>query len=116
MAEKGSLSERYCLVLQELRVEAVRQVRRMHPAITNLGRTDDPLQDEGFQNTMALLMNDSPSTTTDCTEMLGNPAIDFNGMPSSAFSDPSGWGQFASMVSSGLGNLDLSFDDVAFEF
>lgn len=116
MAEKGSLSERYCLVLQELRVEAIRQVRRMHPAITDLGRVDDTLQDEVFQNTLSLLMNDSPDTTTDGTEMLGNPAIDFNGMPSLAFSDPSGWGQFASMVSSGLGNLDASFDDVSFDF
>lgn len=115
MAEKGSLSERYCLVLQELRVEALRQVKRMHPTFNNLARTDDPLQGDSLLDSMSIPTDNSPSVATDYTEMLGQNMIDFNGMPSSALPDPSGWGQFASMVSSGLGNLDMFFDDVSFD-
>ncbi|KAF4975536.1 hypothetical protein FZEAL_7682 [Fusarium zealandicum] len=93
MAEKGSLSERYCLVLEELRVEALRQT-----------------------GTAAMSVDISPSTGVNYTDLLGEPAMDFNGMPDSAFSEPSGWGQFASMVSSGLGNLDLFLNGDSFQF
>ncbi|KAF5007415.1 hypothetical protein FDECE_6263 [Fusarium decemcellulare] len=91
IAEKGSLSERYCLVLEELRVEAVRQT-----------------------SAASIATDESPRLATNYTDLLGDTTIDFNGMPSSAFSDSSGWGQFASMVSSGLGNLDLFLGDELF--
>lgn len=112
MAEKGSLSERYCLVLEELRVEALRQAKRMHPTMTNLGGMEDLSHGTGFpQSTASMPLDDTPSDIANYTDVLGENVIDFNSMPSSAFSDSSGWGQFASMVSSGLGNLDLFLND-----
>ncbi|KAH7131064.1 transcriptional regulatory protein GAL4 [Dactylonectria macrodidyma] len=115
MAEKGSLSERYSLVLEELRVEALRQVKRMHPSITNLGALDEGGQRNGFQESMmSIPMHDTPSTVNSYTDVLGESAIDFNGMPSSAFTDSTGWGQFASMVSSGMGNFDFFLNDGTF--
>ncbi|KAH7010257.1 transcriptional regulatory protein GAL4 [Ilyonectria destructans] len=115
MAEKGSLSERYCLVLEELRVEALRQAKRMHPTMTNLEGMDDGSHGNGFpQSTASMPLDDTPSDIANYTDVLGDNVIDFNGMPSSAFSDSSGWGQFASMVSSGLGNLDLFLNDDTF--
>lgn len=89
-AEKGSLLERYGLVLDELRIEAVR-----HTSAATSIATDD-----------------SPNVVSGYTDVLGGEMIDFNGMPSSAFTSASGWGQFASMVSSGLGNLDFVGDDL----
>ncbi|RYO92581.1 hypothetical protein DL766_008737 [Monosporascus sp. MC13-8B] len=114
IAEKGSLSERYCLVLEELRVEALRQAKRMHPSITGLGGMDSHSQGNGFQ-TMSMPVDGSPSAATTYTDFMGEAAIDFNGMPGSAPSDYSGWGQFASMVSSGLGHLDAFLNNDSFE-
>lgn len=111
MAEKGSLPERYCLVLEELRVEALRQARLMHPTMTGL---DGQSQGNGFQGPGDIPMDNTPSTSTSQMDLLGETALDFNGMPSSAFNGGSGWGQFASMVSSGLGNFDFFSNDDPF--
>ncbi|KAI0434368.1 transcriptional regulatory protein GAL4 [Xylaria sp. FL1042] len=110
IAEKGSLSERYCLVLEELRVEVLRQTRRSYqpaPSLEGLSHHSPP---DNLQASSIPLEQNLYSTAN----FLGLPVstpIDFNGMPSSAFSDCSGWGQFASMVSSGMGNLDIFLAD-----
>lgn len=106
MAEKGSLPERYVLVLEELRVEAVRQARRMNTSATAAGGVESFLQENGFQDIASMPLDNTPSTIASHPDLLDEAAIDFNGMPSSAFSAASGWGQFVSMVSSGLGNFD----------
>ncbi|KAF4125355.1 Fungal trans, partial [Geosmithia morbida] len=93
VAEKGSLLERYGFVLEELRVEAVRQTS----AATSVA-TDD-----------------SPNLVTNYTDSSGANMVDFNGMPNYVFTDTYGWGQFASMVSSGLGNLDSFLRDDLFQ-
>jgi hypothetical protein len=112
IAEKGSLSERFCLVLEELRVEALRQVKKMHPTLTSLSAMDEQSKDS--LHAMPMPVDDSPSTGTNYGDVLGGDAIDFNGMPSSAFVDSSGWGQFASMISSGLGNFDTFLTEDSF--
>lgn len=106
MAEKGSLPERYVLVLEELRVEAVRQARRMNPSTTAVAGLDSFLQENGFEDIASMPLDNTPSTVASHPDLLGEAALDFNGMPSSAFSAAEGWGQFVSMVSSGLGNFD----------
>ena len=113
MAEKGSLPERYCLVLEELRVEAIRQAKHMHPLITPFEGIHDRPQQNRLRTSPSMLMGSS-SVPASYTGILGQTTVDFDGMPSSAFSDSSGWGQFASMVSSGLGNLDLFLNDESF--
>lgn len=118
IAEQGSLSDRYCLVLEELRVEALRQVRRMHPSVTGATATAAATPAAAAENTrgqmedaslagMMAVFDDSPGAATSYTELLADGAG--GGMPDFLFSDSdvSGWGHFASMVSSGLGNLDL---------
>ncbi|KAF5607561.1 hypothetical protein FPANT_814 [Fusarium pseudoanthophilum] len=106
MVEKGSLSERYCFLLEELRVEALRQVNRMHPNVF----LDGHAQDNAFQSN--IIPMDTPSDKTSYTDLMGeNSGLDFNGMSGVDFS---GWGQFANMVSSGLGNLDAFLDDEVF--
>jgi hypothetical protein len=114
IAEKGSLSERYCLVLEELRVEALRQTKRMHPTITNLNAMDSHPQENVFPTT-SIPTDDSPDSATNYATLMGEAAIDLNGMPASALGDYSGWGQFASIVSSGLGNLDAFLNNGSFE-
>ncbi|KAI9897369.1 hypothetical protein N3K66_007225 [Trichothecium roseum] len=126
IAEQGSLSDRYCLVLEELRVEALRQVRRMHPSMVGAAatatatattaatpaaaeNTRGQLEDASLAGMMAMF-DDSPGAATSYTELLADSAVGAGGgMPDFLFSDSdvSGWGHFASMVSSGLGNLDL---------
>ncbi|KAJ3577772.1 hypothetical protein NPX13_g2793 [Xylaria arbuscula] len=110
VAEKGSLSERYCLVLEELRVEVLRQTRRSYQPISSpRGIGHNPLQDD-IQAT-SVPLDQSPYSVESFPGMPVETPIDFNGMPSSAFADSSGWGQFASMVSSGMGNLDIFLTD-----
>ncbi|RFU23909.1 hypothetical protein B7463_g12431, partial [Scytalidium lignicola] len=106
IAEKGSLSERYCLVLEELRVEALRQTTRMAPSMVSLGGIENHPQETGFQ-TSSIPTDGSPGTVTSYTGQTGDAAI-INSMPVSEPEEYSGWDQFYSMVSFGLGNLDVS--------
>ncbi|KAI1273461.1 transcriptional regulatory protein GAL4 [Xylaria sp. FL0933] len=106
IAEKGSLSERYCLVLEELRVEVLRQTRRDYqPASSSEGLNDHSTP--GNSQTTSTPLEQSLHNAASFSSLTIDTPIDFNGMPSSAFSDSSGWDQFASMVSSGMGNPDI---------
>ncbi|KAL2672386.1 hypothetical protein Neosp_013094 [[Neocosmospora] mangrovei] len=113
IAEKGSLFERYCLVLEELRNEALRHINRMNPSTNGLEGINTQLQDIGFQN-VGLTMDGSPSNETTYTDLIGQGAMDFNALQGATLTDFSGWNQFASMVSSGLGNLDVFLNDETF--
>ncbi|KAJ4556006.1 hypothetical protein HRR78_001664 [Exophiala dermatitidis] len=114
IAEKGSLSERYCLVLEELRNEAIRQTERIHHPMTAVDESDGQAQQNRPQST-AIPLDGQLGASTDYTDLTADPTIDFSDIPESAISDYSGWGQFASMVSSGLGNLDVFFNDDPFK-
>ncbi|KAI0190601.1 transcriptional regulatory protein GAL4 [Astrocystis sublimbata] len=110
IAEKGSLSERYCLVLEELRVEVLRQTQGTCQPASDSGKQDQNQQQGDTQATSFPSLRNSNSAASFAAMSVEAP-IDLNGMPSSAFADSSGWGQFASMVSSGMGNLDEFFAD-----
>ncbi|KAL3469508.1 fungal-specific transcription factor domain-containing protein [Aspergillus californicus] len=111
IAEKGSLSERYCLVLEELRLEATRQTRGRQSRTTTSSITNPT-------GTLTSIPTDnSPGTATNYTDSLDDAAAmdfdvqtDMSGLGLS-LSDYAGWGQFTSMVSSGLGNMDLFVSD-----
>lgn len=113
IAQKESLPERYCLVLEELRVEALRQTKCFRLSTTGLEEMDSYSRDNGFQTT-SLTIDESPSTNYTSTDLMGETGINFNAMANSAVADYSGWGQFASMVSSGLGNFDALLNDDSF--
>ncbi|KAL2787193.1 fungal-specific transcription factor domain-containing protein [Aspergillus keveii] len=152
IAEKGSLSERYCLVLEELRVEATRQTRSTQnsiPAATNttshhpLSQTQTQTQTRSSshhhahaqgaaafqpqpqqqQTQIPSILQHSPGAATTYTNNSldddSAAALDFQAnVAGLGFSetDCAGWGQFTSMVSSGLGNLDLLLEGEGFRF
>lgn len=91
IAEEGSLTSRYCLVLEELRTEARRQTTRATTG-TKRPRENDDLDvqhPEGF-------------IPADAADMQGFGGIDFNVSPSASLADMTSWEQFDSMVSSGV--------------
>lgn len=107
IAERGSLSERYCLVLEELRIEALRQTERSHQSANSAHRTRPNSPSNGLDNHPIGPIHDVDDTTD-----FADPAMNTAG---SDLSDFNGWDQFASMISSGLGNLDGFFDDDPFQ-
>lgn len=121
ISEEGSLSQRYCLVLEELRIEAIRQVKRMHrgsqaplqhPQAQEQGSFmlgDGMLDSQSIDAAMAMMgmFDESPSAMTNYTDLLMENPGDATGVDFSYSNmDLSGWDQFANMVSFGLGNLD----------
>jgi hypothetical protein len=112
IAEKGSLSERYCLVLEELRVEAMRQMKHAHPNDTLTSSIGDREAGNLFQCQFNST-EQSPIASFDLTEFGQDLAIDLDGnIPALPFPNYSGWEQFTSLLSSGLGNMDgfISYD------
>lgn len=114
------MPERYCLVLEELRIEALRQARRMNPSLAALDGTDHSSVLGGFATVATAMPMNGGGDVNDVgnyADLLGDGTnIDFNNIPSSTMSDSPDWGHFASMVSSGLGNLDLFLEDDGFRF
>jgi hypothetical protein len=105
IAEKGSLLERYCLLLEELRLEAIRKTDR-HRHVT----MDPSVSAVAAGSSSSLTMANVFSEQHVDEGFAGNPFQDANTNLNAAMpdqmSDFSDWDQFASMVSSGLGNLD----------
>lgn len=105
IAEKGSLSERYCLVLEELRVEALRQTASLHhQSMTGLGVTDGGHSQENGFPTLPVPVERNPTgaAATNYADLAGDAPMDFNDFLSPALCEDMGWGQFASMVSGGF--------------
>ncbi len=95
-------------------MEALRQTDRSHPS------TAGPVDVDGQshvrnQPATSVPVDTNLAGTTDYADMLGEVPAEFDDMMfGSVTSDYSGWGQFASMVSSGLGNLDVFLNDDPF--
>ncbi|CAK7205610.1 hypothetical protein SEUCBS139899_008388 [Sporothrix eucalyptigena] len=130
-AEKGSLSERYFLVLEELRIEALRQTKGGGLDGGNGGTVGNTggASDTGSNHLGAIYIppTNGPAAHTDARSISASymedataaaaaaAAIPFSALsstlPASAgMIDGSEWEQFALMLSSGLGNLDV-FND-----
>lgn len=124
IAEKGSLSERYFLVLDELRVEALRQTSFMQQPESTTGpmvmtphsQSQSQLQETGLQAMSMPMYESSAPDSVGYTGLAQDPGIDLNGSNISGFSfcDSSEWDQFTCMVSSGLGNMDMFLGGDAF--
>ena len=109
IAETGSLSERYCLLLEELRVEATRQTNPSQSRVTVMDDMTDRI------SASRQLGDAAPMTRFAGTNMLNEQNILFDNMPTEPF-DYDGWDQFASILSSGLGHLDAFLSDDPFKF
>lgn len=112
IAEEGSLLDRYRHLLEELRLEATRQT----------DRTRFPAVDSAVIITDSALQSTSATTNDVLGRVEPHPASDTM-LPSIAgsdlaipdlMSDFADWDQFASMVSSGLGNLDAFLGEYPF--
>lgn len=106
IAEKGSLSERYCLVLEELRAEAVRPIEVAQNWAPS-GPFGHRTQQQDLANPQSA-MNAAHHTNADYIHTMNDSSFapDMN-----MLADAAGWDQFASMISSGLGNLDVFLSD-----
>lgn len=121
LARKGSLSERYYLLLEELRLEASRLAgpSSQHSATIDIESIDKELASGSGGN---YVQQQQPTTSFDNAQEETAPYHDifFPGSASlDGLNDPfmpnhSDWSQFASMVSSGLGNLDSFFTEDPF--
>ncbi|KAH7356330.1 fungal-specific transcription factor domain-containing protein [Pyrenochaeta sp. MPI-SDFR-AT-0127] len=124
VSETDCLARRYCLVLEELRVEALRQNSRLsEPAVTPLPLSSStPVAiDAGIQDT--LMPETTPQTDTASPSGLsgafyGNnipptpesAVFNPNYLPSNnIMSDLTSWGQFDSLVTAGIGMFDGGF-------
>ncbi|KAI0011484.1 fungal-specific transcription factor domain-containing protein [Xylariaceae sp. FL0662B] len=109
MAEKGSLAARYCLVLEELRIEALKKTERV--------RT--PMPPGGTEPLNNGVLDSSELFSTSNGSMMPNPAnfhfsdmtgvvdlANFYASPNSSLAEITSWNQFDSMVFPGLGGFE----------
>ena len=92
IAEEGSLASRYCLVLEELRMEAKTQTR---------GRVDHPGQHDAPNGTLPQTEFASSAGHDNAGGSFGDMngrGIGFNESPSDTLADMTSWEQFDSMV------------------
>jgi hypothetical protein len=101
-SEPGSLTARYCLVLEELRSEALRQIATVQfpenqPTPIHHSLNTMSAQVEGLSSSAQDIGDGFPNSIPDL-EAMGNLG-DFHLSPSDSLQDLTSWGQFDSMVS-----------------
>ncbi|KAE8307280.1 hypothetical protein BDV41DRAFT_582504 [Aspergillus transmontanensis] len=108
IAEQRSLTSRYCLVLEELHAEAVRQITPVQPSV------DQPTQ---THYTMEMRSEDTETLTSNVGDLAAGfamtapnlvglaPLNGFHASPSASLEDLTRWDQFKSMVFSGFNSL-----------
>lgn len=103
IAEQDSLASRYCLVLEELRIEALQQTQ--HPMVAPVNGQDPSTLNGAMNSTAVVLSSDTrgvappagPFTFPDGTGT--GDFAEFHISPDSSLADMTGWGHFESMVS-----------------
>ncbi|GME55270.1 Transcription factor [Neofusicoccum parvum] len=113
IATKGSLAERYGVVLQELRLELLRHNEYLagqgHAALSLL-TSDLVFPVAGSQDHHAPLSAGIPGS--DHLGQMGHDAF-AEASPSSSIAQLTGWGQFDSLVTGGIGSLETLLADSA---
>ncbi|KAF2793308.1 hypothetical protein K505DRAFT_325558 [Melanomma pulvis-pyrius CBS 109.77] len=119
------LSKRYCLVLEELRLEAARQTR---PTTTSPSANMDGLSETGLQNVSTSTGLSIPASTPQNDASAYSAQFYGGNIPptpesamfntsfmqtSSLMADLTSWGQFDSLVTAGIGVLDGGFQSDA---
>ncbi|PLB49339.1 putative transcriptional activator protein acu-15 [Aspergillus steynii IBT 23096] len=108
VAEEGSLTSRYCVVLEELRAEAVRQISpvetsehpstQVYPTMDTRGRDIDT-----FATNIGDMSAEFAISSPDVAAM--GPLEDLHVSPGDSLEDLTGWGNFDSMVVSGFNSV-----------
>jgi hypothetical protein len=124
ISETDCLSKRYCLVLEELRLEAARQTGKMVTSPSTNISNDSCLQN--VHSSAGLLPGSAPQSDGFGSQFYGGnvPATPESGIfntsflgSSSLMADLTSWGQFDSLVTAGIGMLDGGFQgDVGLGF
>lgn len=125
VSETDCLARRYCVVLEELRVEAKRQKSRISNAgEASLPNPSDPTPEAGaISDSTGFMSNPTPQTETASPSILNNAFYNGNIPPtpesavfnsnflpnSSIMADLTSWGQFDSLVTAGTGLFDGGF-------
>ena len=110
MAVSGSLAQRYSVVLEELRIEAIKQTQRQQEAhnrahINFIVQSDVPAPQLHTQSGESIVVSESnPDRLQGSVDMfpLSDPAAFNNGpnsaTPSSLIAELTSWGEFDSLV------------------
>lgn len=109
IADKGSLPERYLLLLEELRLEAVRHKRPeqslpSQPSVGTTGSVAETIFPQIETGMSAAADSNSAIAMEDISQIMPDDSAEYGG-----------WDQFADLVSSGLGNLDAFLEDDLFK-
>lgn len=100
------------MLLEELRLEAVRQTGRSRAPIDSTNDVTKETRPQPISAPVGDFSGQSENLVTNDRMMDAN--IDFSVAMPDQMSDYAGWDQFASMLSSGLGNLDAFLNDDTF--
>lgn len=121
MAVGGSLAQRYSVVLEELRIEAIKQTQRQQEVhnrahINSIVQSDVPTPQLHTQSGESIVVSESnPDGLQGSVDMfpLSDPAAFNNGpnsaTPSSLIAELTSWGEFDSLATAGMGGLDFVF-------
>ncbi|KUI69372.1 hypothetical protein VM1G_05436 [Cytospora mali] len=116
IAEEGSLAERYCLVLEELRKEAVHRSENLQANISAAASIEkQPQQSEPIHQERSVLDAGTAMQHDFNAEQIPD-AAGFGTTPGSSVYEISGWGAFDSIATSGFGNLDNLLGNDPFHF
>ncbi|TDZ16418.1 Activator of stress genes 1 [Colletotrichum orbiculare MAFF 240422] len=130
---ESQLAARYCLVLEELRIEALRQTERLlhSPPVANQnggggplphGVAGDDVQNQHDQQQQQQQQHHQQQQQQHALVNLNFPDVGqedfvgFDASPSSSLADMTSWGQFDSMVTSGFGGLEALLNDDSLRF
>ncbi|GMG46156.1 unnamed protein product [Aspergillus oryzae var. brunneus] len=102
IAEEGSLTSRYCLVLEELHAEAVRQITPVQPSVDQQTQTHYAMEMRSgdIENLTSNVGDFATEFAMAAPNLVGLGPLDyFHVSPSASLEDLTGWDQFESMVS-----------------
>ncbi|KAB8242129.1 hypothetical protein BDV35DRAFT_384314 [Aspergillus flavus] len=108
IAEEGSLTSRYCLVLEELHAEAVRQITPVQPSVDQQTQTHYAMEMRSgdIENLTSNVGDFATEFAMAAPNLVGlGPLDDFHVSPSASLEDLTGWDQFESMKMSLQGKV-----------
>lgn len=124
VSETDCLARRYCLVLEELRVEAIRQKSKFSPTAVTTTNSDSQLNGDLTTGPVqdSLMPTTTPQTDS-ASPGLNNAFYGANNIPptpesamfnidflsANNMADLTSWGQFDSLVTAGIGMFDAGF-------
>ncbi|KUJ18384.1 uncharacterized protein LY89DRAFT_47192 [Mollisia scopiformis] len=112
MAIKESLAQRYSVVLEELRLEAMKQTERLHESNANVPSNSlDSISGPQTTNANGTSLHDIGGLDFSIPNDICGSDGPSGATPSSLMAELTDWSSFNSLVTAGMGNLDFLFQD-----